>query len=682
VLVLSGLIASAWPRRSSEETLLPLASPAGDEKATDGEVDPISPAENDRIEIASPPVPSPVALPAPKGKRPIEQSRDRIASFVPPPLPSPAKAAQAISMKPATRRGLHRLNLADEEELLRQAATAPEVGLGSSGVAIINSYLTHAPANEVSLATPNLTDGTALLRVRPDVRMLPIRFGERCKLDGKQTVPFDRLARKLHEYLDRFMPETLEGRSDSTEKLRETLLADQYNKKPEWLCPEAVRPLVQILMGEETPIRKILVEMLAKIEGIESTIVLAQRAVFDLSPEVREVAVSALKVRPAAVYRPVLLKALRYPWAVPAQHAAEALVELHDSGSVPLLVSLLNLPDPAGPLTVQNNRRVLQDVVRLNHVHNCLLCHAPASSSSDLVLGVDPFVPLPARLQTSSMTAAGQRLASGFTDGASRYRAGSGGGGQQVVLLPLLIRADITFLRQDFSVRQPVRFVRVPFWGPVGSQRQRFDYVLRTRVLPRKLYSRLEEIAGDETSYPQRDAVLFALRELSGKDAGPTTEAWMQLFPSAQESLRAIRLGRQIVQSGGLNRDVLLAKCRAGDGSLYTQALANAIPHLKGAAQEKVRGFLTDRLNRMPAKSLRDHLRDNDPEIRRAALQSCGRKDKREVVPELLALLDDPEPITARMAEEGLTTITGEHFKDPTEWKAWWKKRSQPVASE
>lgn len=678
--MLAGLLVGAWTQGSPTRTLLPEASSAEDEISTEAVVEVAPAVEDGRIAVTPPSSPRPVNPPASKVKRPIDRAGDRNASFIPPPLPPPAKAAQVVLAIPAARRGLHQLDFADEEALRRQTATAPEVGLGSTGRSIINSYLTHVPANQVALATPNLTDPTPLLSVRPDLRMLPIRFGERCKLDGKQAVAFDGLARKLHEYLDRFLPETLEGRSGTTEKLRQTLLTEMHGKKPEWLRPEAVPPLVQILMGEETPIRKILVEILSKIEGTKSTIALAQRAVFDFSPEVREAAVAALKDRPAAVYRPVLVKALRYPWAAPAQHAAEALVELHDSGSAPLLVSLLDLPDPAGPLTVNNNRRVLQDVVRLNHIHNCLICHAPAASSSDLILGVDPFVPLPARLQTSSMRAASQGAAGRYTDGASAFRANNGGS-QRTVWLPLLIRADITFMRQDFSVRQTVGFMNVPFWGPLGSRHQRFDYVLRTRVLPRKLYTRLEESIGERTSYPQRDAVLFALRELTGKDAGPTTEAWMQLFPSAQKALQATRLSRQIIQSGGLEREALLAKCRAGDGPLYTQALALAIPHLQGSAKEHVSRVLVDRLTSMPAKSLRDHLKDNDPEIRRAALLACGRKEKKQIIPELLSLLDDPEPVTARLAEEGLASITGEHLKGPAAWKEWWEKHGEPVAS-
>ncbi len=53
---------------------------------------------------------------------------------------------------------------------------------------------------------------------------------------------------------------------------------------------------------------------------------------------------------------------------------------------------------------------------------------------------------------------------------------------------------------------------------------------------------------------------------------------------------------------------------------------------------------------------------------------SCGRKDKIQVVPELLTLLDDLEPITSQMAEEGLAAITGENLKGPLSWKDWREK--------
>ena len=87
-----------------------------------------------------------------------------------------------------------------------------------------------------------------------------------------------------------------------------------------------------------------------------------------------------------------------------------------------------------------------------------------------------------------------------------------------------------------------------------------------------------------------------------------------------------------------------MSKCRDDKGIVYTQALANAIPHLQGVSKEHVRGMLAERLTRMSAKTLRDYLQDEDPEIRRAAVLACGHK---QVVPELIALLDTAEPVTS-----------------------------------
>jgi hypothetical protein len=681
LLIVGVLVSLRW-RVSTRETSAPQASSAQDETSTDTAAQSPVPSEDARSAVALKPAPGLFDRPASDTKRDSDSQSDRLASSTPPPLPRPpAEIKQDIPAKPAAPRGVHRLDLASEEELRRQAATTPEIGLGSTGPAIVDSYLTKVPANEVVLGTSALTDAAPLLDVRPDLRMLPIRFGDTCKLNGKLTVALDTLSRKLRSYLDRFTPETPTGRGGSSEKLRQMLLTEMHGKKPEWLCVGAVKPLVQILMGEETPFRKILVELLTKIEGPESTTALAQRAVFDLSPEVREMSVAALKNRPAEVYRPVILKAMRYPWAVPVQHAAEALVELHDSGSVPVLVSLLKLPDPAGPLTIHKNRHILQDVVRLNHLNNCLMCHPPAARANEPVLGVDPVVPLPVRLQTPGMTAAVQQTVSTHSHGSSSVpRVVAPGPDPSVVAqLPLLIRGDITFLRQDFTVRQPVGTVR-PNQGTNVVRRQRFDYVLRTRILPRKLYEKIEEMVGDRPSYPQRDAVLFALRELTGKDAGPTTEAWVQMFPDAETTVEAMRLGRQIVKSDDVQREVILSKCRDDKGIVYTQALANAIPHLQGVSKEHVRGMLAERLTRMSAKTLRDYLQDDDPEIRRAAVLACGHKDRKQVVPELIALLDTAEPVTSRLAEEGLASLTGEHLKHPGAWKDWWKKHGEQAA--
>jgi hypothetical protein len=69
----------------------------------------------------------------------------------------------------------------------------------------------------------------------------------------------------------------------------------------------------------------------------------------------------------------------------------------------------------------------------------------------------------------------------------------------------IFVRADVTYLRQDFSVTQPV-----PQAKPWPAQ-QRFDFLVRTR-----------EASGDEiaasrkpaANYPQRQAVLDAITGL------------------------------------------------------------------------------------------------------------------------------------------------------------------------
>jgi hypothetical protein len=125
-----------------------------------------------------------------------------------------------------------------------------------------------------------------------------------------------------------------------------------------------------------------------------------------------------------------------------------------------------------------------------------MLCHAPSSSKDDLVRG---RVPVPGE------------------NPPPLYYAEQRG---------LFVRADITYLRQEFSVVQPVP---VPGTWP-GNQR--FDYLVRTRPLTRLERARLEQPPKEKPAPArdeQREAVLFALRELTGKDLGVTAEDWRPL---------------------------------------------------------------------------------------------------------------------------------------------------------
>ena len=51
-------------------------------------------------------------------------------------------------------------------------------------------------------------------------------------------------------------------------------------------------------------------------------------------------------------------------------------------------------------------------------------------------------------------------------------------------------------------------------------------------------------------------------------------------------------------------------------------------------------------------------------------------KEDKALIPDLITLLNDPEPTVTRAAHAALKDMSGEKL-GPTadEWKAWWKKR-------
>ena len=89
---------------------------------------------------------------------------------------------------------------------------------------------------------------------------------------------------------------------------------------------------------------------------------------------------------------------------------------------------------------------------------------------------------------------------------------------------------------------------------------------------------------------------------------------------------------------------------------------------------------------RMTADTLRDKLTEEDLEIRRAAALACAMKEDKEFVPDLIKLLEDPEPPVAKSAHAALKYLTRQDFgpdadasraersKAIERWKAWWSK--------
>jgi hypothetical protein len=377
-----------------------------------------------------------------------------------------------------------------EEKLRKQLQDFPEAGFDQQVASelytpIIKSMQAKPPLQQLS-EDRGMTylQEKALQDKRPDMVFLPWLVGPDNMLSNEDAAHLQKFSAELRFAFQSFAQK--DGTPD-LKKLQRLLTA------PKWTTPAAVPTLAQMMQAESTTVRLLLVDVLAKIEGTEASIALAKRAIFDLSPAMRARAIQALATRPAAEYTSVLYDGFRYPWPTAADHAAEAVVALKRGDMIPELVKLLQEPSPTLPVKVEGGYTV-QEVVRINHLCNCMLCHAPSLAKGDMVRR---SVPIP-----------GQSIVVYYD------REGSGS---------LFVRADLTYLRQDFSVVQPV--AKPNKW----PTEQRYDYLVRTRPLSKteqEAFQRLEKEGKVPKSYPQQTAVVFALQELTGEDHGTTYESW------------------------------------------------------------------------------------------------------------------------------------------------------------
>jgi hypothetical protein len=156
--------------------------------------------------------------------------------------------------------------------------------------------------------------------------------------------------------------------------------------------------------------------------------------------------------------------------------------------------------------------------------------------------------------------------------------------------------------------------------------------------------------------------------------------------PEQTVEAQAARLSADLLKSPADRQEKMLTEFTNAKGVAYTQAIATAIPKLPANTQGKARDALAERLMRMTAATLRERLKDDDPEMRIAAARACAGKDELCHVPDLIAMLDDSQPRVARAARTALKYLAnGKDFgpsleatpaqraKAIEEWMKWWK---------
>jgi hypothetical protein len=392
-----------------------------------------------------------------------------------------------------------------DEELRKQLLRVPEVGLDQAAEALFCSQFPsrRAPGGGKAIEVPSglpfdigpkfLTQYAAKTK-QPQLAGVTWIAGEECQTGKERAETMKALSVQLRAFM-RLSTPPMDTRPDPDQvrkffvngDARQASNFSQVRTIPDqWKRAEAVPTLTQMLQAENTPLRLLLVEMLADIKGKEAGEALARRALFDLAPEVREKAVEALAKRPAAEYVSVLVSGFRWPWAPVADHAAEAIEAIKPPEAFLELVSKAEKPDPSLPRQSADGKSLMvTELVRINHLSNCVVCHAPSSAPNDLVRGQAP-IPGEETVQP--------------------YYGGNEG---------FFVRADVTFLRQDFSVPQPV--LNPYKWPGI----QRFDYLLRDRkATPAELKLYNAAKGKKQDTYPQREALLSAMRTMV--EARPT----------------------------------------------------------------------------------------------------------------------------------------------------------------
>jgi hypothetical protein len=363
----------------------------------------------------------------------------------------------------------------------------------------------------------------AYLDKRPDLRGLPFLMGKECRTDEKQAAVFRDVVRGVRLCLE------ISDDRDGTVKVNESTVAARFWKSigsiekrrndTKVMDDEiaslvrldkgaADRSLVAALMQMCTPMsepfRLGLAKYLASVDNADATIALVKLALYSPEDTIRAAAIEGLKSRPTKQHGPILLSGLRYPLPMVAKNAAEALVKTQNKDVVDELVRVLEEPDPRAPVAKKADGKdvtFVREMVRVNHHHNCLLCHAPANTAD-----------VPKDVLSAPVPQPGQRLPSVFQGYGSRQSP------------DIFVRTDMNYLRQDFSVMMKVEDAKP--W----PEMQRFDFFVRTREVNTAEAADIAKALAKQTP-PNHVAAQYALRELTGRSPqNVTPQGWREVL--------------------------------------------------------------------------------------------------------------------------------------------------------
>jgi hypothetical protein len=198
---------------------------------------------------------------------------------------------------------------------------------------------------------------------------------------------------------------------------------------------------------------------------------------------------------------------------------------------------------------------------------------------------------------------------------------------------------------------------------------------------PQNKESRPAEAPKGSTPSPERKASSVPPSATPARKPSPAPA------PAAEsaEEKEAAELAQQLIQAPFDQQEKIIESLKEQKGVAHTDALAMAIPQLKGPNKLKARDALAERLARMTVPTLREKLQEESAEIRRAAALACAMKEDRDFIPNLIVLLEDSQRPVSFAAHAALKDLTKQDFGPSTNaspqeraaaiarWKEWWK---------
>ncbi len=339
---------------------------------------------------------------------------------------------------------------------------------------------------------------TKIVSLRADLSGLPMLMGDDCKIEESNSLAMNDLSVVIGPMLSRLATRstraTGEGRTQMVGMVSDRMKRIQSQSRSWKSRHQYLHTADQMLQAQEPDLRHEMVEWLSEQNSLVAAKLLSCYVKYDLDPGVRMVATKALAKYSPKRYRQSLWNGLDYPWIEANRHSVEALVRLNDKASIPYLVEKLKSDDPRSPRSLDDGRFIKKELVAINHMKNCLLCHADSHSTRDKGRAPVPEWdrPLPPQYYQSQPRG-------------------------------LVVRADVTYLRQDFSVMLDV--LEKPEHWP---SEQRFDFLVQERELSYGEFLEARERHSDKFATEYRDAILFGLRTLTGlKPSDNSYENWL-----------------------------------------------------------------------------------------------------------------------------------------------------------